>query len=174
MHTAHIILVKAEDHNEAIGKVRSSIDNTEASFADWSDWSVIGNEGIGDSRYSFADFVDGWQGADTHVVGLEEETDLFYQILRTFENYRNAEFNSLKEELKDFDLTSLQVEMDGYFPDVYNLLKLAKLANGEYTYASKIFDLEHWCITTKYFNQEVAENAFEVNNWYAVLVDFHF
>ncbi len=171
MHTAHIILVKADDHEEAVGKVRSNIDNTEASFADWSDWSVIGDEGIGDSRYSFADFIEGWEG-NTHAVGLKDETDLFYQVLNTFKTYRDAEFNSLKESLKDFDLTSfLEIEMDGYYPDVYNLLKLARLANGEYSYESKIFDLEHWCITTKYFDEEVTKGE---NDWFAVLVDFHF
>lgn len=172
MHTAHIILVKADTYADAISTIQSNLDS-ESNFARWAEWAVVGGESIGSPRYTFSNVLYGgeWQGANEFVVSLENEEELFYKVLDNFKTYRDEEFDSLKYSLQDFDFSSLEIEVDGYHPELHSLVNFAKLANGEYDYNSRIYDLEHWCITTKYFDGKVAGGE---KNWFAVLVDFHF
>lgn len=173
MHTGHIILVKAEDHDEAIGAVRSALAPDEGShFASaWSDWAIVGDEGFGGSRFEFRHFLeDGeeWDGASHYAISRDDEADLFYKMLNKFYGFRQAEFDRLKDELRDQDF-SVSLDQDDLL--TYNLHKLAELADSRYCHKSAVYDLENYTANLRYFREDEAQNG---HNWYAVLVDFHF
>lgn len=171
MHTGHIILVKADDHEDAISSVRCLLDDTDSRWASWSDWSVVGDEGFGESRYKFTDFMeDGeeWDGASIYAVSRDDEADLFYKMLEKFYGFRQAAFDRMKDELKDQDF-SVSLDQDDQL--TYKLYKFAELADSHYTYDSGVYDLQNWTANLRYFREAEKNNE---HGWYAVLVDFHF
>lgn len=173
MHTAHIILVKAEDHDDAIATVRSALTPDEGGhFASaWSDWAMVGDEGYGGSRFEFQHFLeDGeeWSGASRYAVSRDDEADLFYKMLDKFYGFRQSAFDRRQDELRDQDFS---VSLDQDDQVTYSLYKLAELADSRYCYESAVYDLVNYTANLRYFRQDEADNG---HGWYAVLVDFHF
>lgn len=166
MHTAHLILVKADDHQDAIDTVRGNLYTDEGSnFAPWSDWSVVGEEG----RFSFTHEYEGWDGASGHAVSLDDEADLFYKVLGDFKTYREREFQTRRQQVEDFSISSFTLDQDDM--DSYHLMKFAELVEGRYTYDSAYYDLKNYTTSLKYFEEDVAQDG---KDWFGVLVDFHF
>ena len=168
MHTAHLILVKAEDHEDAIATVRIALTPDDGShFAShWSDWALVGDEGFGESRYSFRHEYEDWDGASSYAISLDDEGDLFHRELAKFYAFREKAFDRLRSEVSD---EGFAFSLDQDDRASYALRKFAELADGVYTYESAIYDLEHYSTNLKHFRDKEAENG-----WYAVLVDFHF
>lgn len=170
MHVGHLILVKAESHEEAIGKVADSLitESGENSIADWSDWHAVADRGFSDSRWNFADEVEGeWDGASRYAVSLEDEADLFYAMVNKFYGYREAAHARAEQKVQEYGL-SYKLDQDDQ--NSWSLYRYAQLTEGIYCPDSFVYDLENYTPNLKWFRENSAENA----DWYAVLVDFHF
>lgn len=169
MHIAHIVLVKAESHEDAIGAVRANLDDYESRFALWSDWAVVGNEGISNSRWSFEDFGgETWTGADKYAVSRDTERELFDKVVALFVERRQEAFDNLEREITD---NGFSFSLDQDNRESYALTKFAKLADSRYCSDSYIYDLANQTANLRYFREEMANDGEE---WFAVLVDFHF
>lgn len=172
MHIAHIMLIKADSHQDAIDRVRLYLQPDEGqSFADWSDWCIVGEEGALSSRFSFrADYPD-WDGASDYAVSSDDEPDLFNKVLRDAYRRRSDAFLHFRQKLQESGKTSiLDFGLDEDFStDAYTLWKFASLVSNDYYIDSYFYDLEHFTASPKSYNA-----AAEDSGWYAVLVDFHF
>lgn len=167
MHTGHLVLVKAESHDEAIDTVRAALHYSDGeNFAgSWSDWSVVGD----DSRWNFhADFED-WNGASSYAVSLADEADLFHKALNHFYTFRKNEFERLQNQLNDFSFANFKLDQNDM--ESFALVKFAYLAESHYFSSSFVYDLENYSADLKYFRES---EAFGETDWYGVLVDFHF
>lgn len=179
MHTSHLVLIKAESHDDALDEVRSRLepDDGQHFASGWSDWAVVGDGDILDSRYTFTnclsfgendDDIPEWDGASQYAVSLDDEADLFYKALNQFYGYREAEFDRLTREV---DKNGYDFVLDGDSLGSYALYRLAQLSASIYCLDSFVYDLENYSANLKYFREDVAADG---RNWYAVLVDFHF
>ncbi len=96
MHRAHIVLIRAEDYDDAIGEVRFLLDEEETeivgNFAEhWSDWSSIGTS----SRWTFNTLIgDSFSGAHPYAVSLETEREEFQKVLQFFIGMRETSFDA--------------------------------------------------------------------------------
>lgn len=170
MHTAHIMLVKAEDHDDAISRVQIELTPEEGQhFASWSDWSLVGDEGFGNSRYAFE------KEENKYSLSLAEEPEMFMETLDKFIGYRVRETELLKSRIEGVELSSLKAEVDDIdFSEsakAYDVLKFVELVCGHYTYDSAFYDLQNHTTHLKYFRDSVANGE---TDWFIVLVDFHF
>lgn len=170
MHTGHIILVKADDYEDAISSVYCRINDDESWFAsNWSDWASVEK----DSRWEMADFFPkGYTGSNKYVVSYETEKELFEELVESCLDARRAEFVRLADELDlagKSVLTDFDIDEDTML--TWKLRQFANLANSVYCPESKIFDLENYDANLNWFRQDVAEGN---NNWFAVVADFHY
>lgn len=181
MHTGQIILVKAEDHEDAISKVNLAInaDGEQWFASNWSDWAVVANEGMLGSRWTIKDFFDhedeeGNEIATENewVVSYETERKIFDEVVQGRLDARSNNFDNIIRQLKDDGVDSVydfQLDQDNLTS--WNLRRLANLANSIFNSDSMIFDLENFDANLKWFKKEIEDG---VTNWYAVVVDFHF
>lgn len=187
MHIAHIMLVKAEDHENAIETVRSIVGQD--NFCDWSDYAIVGDEGFGSSRYAF-----GFGGlndepllttSNKFAISYDTEREAFDFIYDKFLSYRKAEFANLRKRVEEADVRLLELELDleDYKSEnsdkAYIVRKYCEMAEGIYTEDSRIYDLENWTTNLSYFKQSLEldrnyPSELDETSWFAVLVDFHF
>lgn len=170
MHTGHLILIKAESHDDAISRVKGALEDFESNFgSNWSDWSTVGDDGFTKSRWNFhADFED-WNGASSHAVSLTDEADLFHKALDHFYAFRVAAFERLTNEISGYSLTDFKLDQNDQIS--WALFKFAKLAEAQYGSDSFVYDLENYTPDLRYFRQSTESGE---TDWYGVLVDFHF
>jgi hypothetical protein len=176
MHTGHIVLVKAESHEDAIGIVWTTVNTSDENWfaSNWSDWAVVADEGISGSRYQMADFFeeDTYTGTHPHALSLETESELFYQLVSKKLEEREATFDAVVNKLKEEGVDSLyDFRLDQDDDVSWYLRRLSNLVGSVYTHDSKIFDLENHDANLSYFKKDVEAGN---TNWYAVVVDFHF
>jgi hypothetical protein len=168
MHTGHLILIQAESHQDAIDKVWTALNTDTENFAsEWSDWSLVGDEGIGESRYSFEEFIQ--ELSNKYVVSYETEAVAFQNIFEKFIELRQAGFDRFKEVVQDLNLTSMKMGEDSH--KAWQLSRFADLIWGNYTPDSMYYDLENYTPDLKHFEQSILNGE---TNWYGVIVDFHF
>jgi hypothetical protein len=168
MHTGHLILVKAESHQDAIDRVWTNLNTDTAHFAaDWSDWAVVGDEGIGESRFSLEEFEQ--ELSNKYVVSYETETEAFRTILEKFIELRQKDFDRFKEAVQDLDLASLKMGEDS--DKAWKLSRFADLIWGNYTPDSAYYDLENYTPDLNHFEQSILSGE---TDWFGVIVDFHY
>ena len=165
MHTAHILLVEAESHEEAIDKVRSQVTHSETPYPSWSDWHEIGGR---------------WEnlfGSGKNCLRYTENEKLAEEKIKEWVDGRINEMKRCLEEVKDFDLAE---KLDAYDPEApldykemktYYLYKLAKNLQDSWTPESGVYDLEHGTPNLKAFRERL---AIAPEMQYLVVVDFHF
>ena len=171
MHTGHIILIKADDHEDAISRVWSAINADENWFANaWADWAAIT-----DGRFDLSHFFGGeYNGVHNHAVSYETEKDLFLQLIESRKAERRAEFDRLLAEIKEDGRLNLDnYELDEDSMASWKLYRFSSFVNSSYNPYSKIYDLENYDTNLKNFTLEIESETGE-KNWYGVLVDFHY
>lgn len=175
MHTGHIILVKAEDHQDAVEKVWTAVNADESWFAsNWSDWAVVGTEGYGESRWEMAEFFEKgtYTGKHKYALSCETEPELFYAVIEERLASRKKQFDRIVEQLMESGKTWIHdFELDEDTMDSWHLRHFASLATSVYTSESMIFDLENYDANLKWFRKDVEEGN---TDWFAVVVDFHY
>lgn len=176
MHTGHIILVKGENHQDALERVSVAVmSDGEGWFAsNWSDWAVVGDTGLGESRWEMSEFfAEGtYTGEHKYVLSYETERELFCALVDKQLASRKAEFDRIVDTLMESGKTWIHdFELDEDTMDSWYLRHFANLATGIYTSESKIFDLENHDANLKYFRQDVEAGN---TDWFAVVVDFHY
>lgn len=170
MHTGHLVLIKAESHEDAIDKVRIALNPEEGtSPADWSDWCIVGDEGFGESRYSFDHEYEGWSGASKYAVSLADEANLFHTALNKMYELREKAFERFRDQI--FELGVSIFKLDQNDQESWALYRFAELSDSIYNPESFIYDLENYTADLKYFRQSESEGE---TDWFAVLVDYHF
>ena len=171
MHTGHLILVKAESHQDAIDRVWTTLNYSDSEHfaANWSDWAVVGNEGFADSRWSFPTEITGWTGANEYAVSLRDEPELFNQAFERFYSYRQQAFESFKAKVAELDSSTFELDQDDL--ESWNLVRFAQLVDGIYNPQSHLYDLENYTANPKYFNESVESGE---DDWFGVIVDFHY
>jgi len=168
MHTGHIILIKADSHQDAIDRVRLYLQPDEGqSPADWSDWCMVGDEGIFGSRYSFRHDYEDWDGASDYAVSLDDEADLFHKVLAKMYGLREQAFDDFRERI--FDMGIVGFRLDQNDQESWALYRFSELVESVYNPHSFVYDLQNFTADLKYFRETESEEG-----WYAVLVDFHF
>lgn len=177
MHTGHIILVKAENHEDAISTVWTAVNTSDETWfaANWSDWAVVAHEGISESRWNMKDFLDKedlYTGVNDHALSYETERDLFEKVVQHQLDQRANAFEGVIRSLKDAGVESVyDFNLDQDDQVSWQLRRLGTLASSIYNPDSKIFDLENYDANLKYFRADTEAGN---TNWYAVVVDFHF
>ena len=168
MHTAHIVLVRADDHEDAISTVQNELFEPDYNWCEWSDWAVVV-----DGRYRLSNFFEPntYTGVSEYAVSYDTERVLFDKVLGHFMEVRRTEFNRILDRLElagkgslgDYDLEMLDTH------HAYDLLGFAQLVTGSYTYDSYVYDLNNQTA-----NLSVFRSIPDKSDWFAVLVDFHF
>lgn len=175
MHTGHLILVKAESHQDAIDGIWTNLNSDGEHFAaSWSDWAMVGDEGFGKSRFSLEEF--GVPLQNNYVVSYADERESFETILQKFVDIRTGTFNRFKDELTGNDFSIDQLELNAGSGSAttqfaWTLSRLADLAWGAYTPDSAFYDLENHDTELTLFQKDIESGA---TDWFAVIVDFHF
>lgn len=167
MHVGHILLVEAESHEEALDKVRSTIQYSDNPTPDWSDWNEIGGR--------WSDFF----GKGKDVIRYTENTKLVEEKLTEWLAARKANIDRYYEEVKTLDISNMVTmydpEGERNFGEntmkIWYLRKLAELLNDDWSPDTHVYDLEVWSSNLKSFRERVAV-APEMQ--YLVMVDFHF
>jgi len=163
MHTLQIMLVEAEDKDDALSEVtsRTGLDG-EGSGPDWSDWHEIGGRWGG--------YFDG-----SNVLSYAEDVALAEESIKTGLQWRREEMERLK---KDVDFHNLEELLDSYDPEtpifdhsVWATKRLAEIVMDYWTPDSKLFDLVSYTASLKYFRERVQVSP---EKQYLVAVDFHF
>lgn len=166
MHIGHIILIKAESHDDAIERVRLHL-HDEVTFASgWSDWSVIGNDGWGGSSFSFRNDYEDWAGVSEHAVSQDDEGDLFAKVVNAALEARESEFERLRDRLSE---RGFSYSLDQDDMEAWELHRFAQLAESIYNPYSMFYDLANFTANPKDFRASESDEG-----WYAVLVDFHY
>lgn len=180
MHTAHLILVQAESHEDAAAKVWGYLNSDGEHFAsDWSDWAIVGDEGFGKSRWTLHDFLETpLTLTNDYVVSYKSEREQFNALLSFFENLRQSKFDELKRSIEEISVDSLELPRTHVWSEaiqnVWKLARLADLASGIYTPDSAYYDLENQQVTLggDAYCFDASINAGETD-WFGVVVDFH-
>lgn len=164
MHTVQLLLVEADNHQQAIKKVDSSINDV-----DWSDWAEVGG------RWT------GMFGEDepTNAINYANDPEAFLKWINTFSEYRHTH---MKEALTAFEKggKNLSDIIDEYDPRIndfelgmrgYYLKRLGSLIADYWNSESSIWDLEAGTAGLTYLMERIEKNP---KKQFAVIVDFHF
>jgi hypothetical protein len=171
MHTCHILLVEADNAEEALDYVRAEL-NGEMPSPTWSDWHEVGGRWSG----IFA----GWDDTKD-VLGYTDNPTLAEDILKQFTDYRLANIKRYKQEL-DEAAFSIDKAIDEYdmsnneqrFANGMNLWRVQKLAQmlqDDWTSDSGVYDLKEYTGSLTYFRERVTARP---EKQFLIPVDFHF
>ena len=159
MHVGHIILVEAENEQEARNSVEHHLEN---GYFGWSDWSQLGG------RYH--DFF----GFEGDILNYDDNPTLAEQAIAQANSYRAERLSHyigrIKEEGIDINTLGLPQNFEDSFK-MYPLLKAAEIATGHSSENSYLWDLEYGSSEETDFRKRVAEKP---EHQFLVVVDFHF
>jgi hypothetical protein len=164
MHVGQIMLVEAENAEEAIDKVNSAIIETEYPTPDWSDWKQIGGR---------------WQGTLGAENALPYSDPQAQKVLEEWLAHRAGSIAEYAEAAGKVDLDARVKNYDPFAPNNYaedamnlwRMKKLIQMLDSDWTSDTGIYDLEVWSASLNYFKGR-CELAPEMQ--YLVMVDFHF
>lgn len=173
MHIAHLLLVKAEDREDAVSIVEMELGDFEGRPTTFYDWFVVGEGlgGFGGSRWKISDW--NIETEDPYVVSYQEEKEQFMQLLNNFVEARKEEFEQMKKDVEAISVASLEIFNGDYSKafDAYKLETVAQLASGDYIVESRYYDLSNFSTNIGWFEKDLEKGE---DNWYGVIVDFHF
>jgi hypothetical protein len=164
MHVGQIMLVEAENAEEAIDKVRSAVIETEYPTPDWSDWKEIGGR---------------WQGTLGAENALPYSDPKAQEVLEEWLTHRAGSLAEYAEAAGKVDLDARVKNYDPFAPNdfaedamnLWRMKKLIQMLDSDWTSDTGIYDLEVWSASLNYFKGR-CELAPEMQ--YLVMVDFHF
>jgi hypothetical protein len=171
MHTCHILLVEADNAEEALDYVKSQLMGDDP-YPTWSDWHEVGGRWSG--------LFQGWDDTKD-VLGYTDSPTLAEDIIKQFTEYRLAEIKRYKEEL-DKDGFSMEKAIGEYdmnnnekrFANGMNLWrmqKLSQLLQDDWVSDSGVFDLQEGTGSLTYFRERLSARP---EKQFLVPVDFHF
>jgi len=171
------MLIKAEDHEDAIGWVQAKVTESEDNFPKWSDWHEVAAGRFSLEGFAFDEF--GLELQHNYVVSYETEQEQFEIVLSKLLDYKVNEFAQIKEKLVEAKFSIESIELFSYksfwesenWLQVYDLQKLTQLAGDDYIPESYVYDLENHTPSLKYFYESIQNGD---KNWFGVMVDFHF
>ena len=176
MHSCHLLLIEAEDADDAISKVKSTIEPDDGSYPTWSDWHGGLSEGLA-GRWS--GLFEGWE-ENRDVLQYTENKILADDIIKQFLGYRLEELNKLVSEIEkagEFDLRSYVEKYKPYeqeFSDagmnLWRAQKVIQILNNDWCPYTYSYDLQEHTANLEYFKARL-ETAPEKQ--FIVPVDFH-
>lgn len=169
MHSGHILLVEADNGQEALDYVTAQL-NGEERYPTWSDYHEVGGRWSG----AFKDWGDG------DVMAYYDNPTLAEEVIKEFTDYRLAEVKRYQEELVK-DGFSLDKAILDYDPNdnekrfangmnLWRVYRLAKILQDDWTSDSGVFDLSEGTASLTYFRERLKKNP---KNQYLIIVDFH-
>lgn len=178
MHTIHYIAVEADSKEDAFSTVQSLLINEEgSSFADWSDWHIVGGGRWNTTGSQYHD-------DSTDVVSFAEYPQKFLEILGQVKKWRIEELNRMLEQM-DFDKFKSDIveyiSNDCIMPhdrkydlNSYYIKSAVEMTRDYYSSDSHFYDTVGWYgadmsdIYRRIGESELAQKQ------YLVPVDFHF
>lgn len=170
MHVCQIMLVEAEDAEDALATVRGEITYAEQAYPAWSDWHEIGGRWDG--------LFEGWDET-RNVLGYTENEQLAKDMI---ENFLGNRMQTMKHylEVVEKENVSLEEKVKTYNPyemdykeihAVWSIQRLTKLLSNDWTSDTGVYDLKDHTANLEYFQKRLAENP---TKQFLVPVDFHF
>jgi hypothetical protein len=181
MHTLQFIAVEAENKEDAFQMVLSTLEENPPS---WSDWHVVGGGRWGLDEFPEAN-TNSYENTKETVISFIEEPEVFNKYINITKEQRKAEVKKYAEDLEskttrmesavaEFIENSEVVTEDHLFDmGLWQLSKLVKMLQGEWTYDSAFFDMTYYNSGYKALEERLAEPEV-AKLQYLVPVDFHF
>ena len=171
MHTAHIILIEADNIDDAMDSVASQLSDG----PEWSDWHNANQFGGGES------FAGRWE---KHFFGEENTRDalcyaddpaLAENVIFERLSARQMEIMNLRQQIVKSGFDPLTASHDpyeeGWSMDSFRMRKLLELLDGVWNCDSFIFDLHYSSTNLADFKKRAEANP---TKQFLVAVDFHF
>lgn len=160
MHTLHWIAVEAENEEEAVSKVTSTL--MDSNEGQWWDWF---NDEIG-GRWASNDWCKVYQGKEIYKGITQVKANRKAEVEQALEKIDLDEFKSqlLLYEGEDIKTTD-------YSMNLWRISKLAGLLSGDWNCDSYFYDLEYRDGTMKDLYRRIES---EPDKQFLVPIDFHF
>lgn len=173
MHTGIVLVVEADDADEAVAEV----ENFNEHNAHWSDWNTHGGR--------WADVV------PNAVISYTENPALFTETVEKFKQFIVEERDRLIRDVGDVSIKELVTdpkykfarnepvkdmtpeERDQYFNEtlaLYRAKQLLKLADGDFSAQAHFYDIKEYTTQDTYLLERIKENP---NNQFLVVWDYH-
>jgi len=177
MHVCQIMLIEADNAEEAFEQVASALEENPS----WSDW-----HNANFSNVDAKNFADRWTGTvfgtpDKNGVYNADEAPNFLRYSedpalaeRAITSYLDQRFNDIRSyQAKAVDLASYKYDpyKSGWDTNLYSTKKLAELLNDDWTCDTAIYDLTTWSANLNSFIERVKTNP---DKQWLIPVDFHF
>jgi hypothetical protein len=171
-HVCQIILVQAEDLDDAFSLVANGVED---GYPHWSDWHNADNP-------SSHNFAGRWSGAvfadesdpDTEAPNFLRYSDdpaLAEKVLSDWLEARMSSLREYKSRMTDLATYKYDPYVDDLHMPIYYSLKVAEMLNDNWTPDSGVYDLTNGTANLKWFIDRVKS---EPTKQYLIPVDFHF
>lgn len=177
MHTCQILLVEANDVNEAFSKVENEVDSY---GAEWSDWHNASNAHT-------LNFAGRWEGqvfcsldetgspttdSAPNFLRYSDDPALAEQVLTQWIEERLNVIGNLKSQAIDPRGYEYNIyKEDTFSMEIYATKKLVQLIDDEWNCDSGVYDLESRTASLQNFIKRVSDNP---SKQWLIPVDFHF
>jgi len=172
MHTIHYIGVQADSKEEAYVEVKSNLEDSR-SFADWSDWHVIGGGRWNPNGTPY-------ENDENAIISYVEQPDKFNESISLVRKWRVEEMRYLMDKINtdklisdcvDYISENGQIGPEGKFSmNNYYFEKITNMLSNSYNPDSHYYDLNEWSADLTYIVTRITENP---TQQYLVPVDFH-
>lgn len=169
MHTLQYIAIKAEDKEEAAGRVETLLNEELNPGSSWYDWFIVGG-----GRFSKSE--DPYQDTFETVISYADTPDIFNEKIGECMTARGREFQELLTDYK-LSQTNLLEKFEAYNGGIdfsmefYTVKKMIDIMQGHWDYTSRFYDIDSWSTDTHHMNRSLADGT---KNWFLVPIDFHF
>ena len=184
MHTLHHIAIQANSPEEAFDMVKTALQESDRSPADWSDWCVIGG---GRWHSKGQDYQ--YDEDPSDVLCYADDPEKFIKIVNNSVVRRQQALLELIQYMKEnpedvlysrrqkFMRTDIWpnplLEKEDLDMPFYYLSKIVDLLRDSYSSDSGVFDLTEGTAELKYLRERLLDEEV-CNKQYLVPVDFHF
>jgi hypothetical protein len=171
-HVCQIILVQAEDVDDAFSLVEGRLDET---YPSWSDWHNASNAYTNDfaGRWSgvvFADEANPDKQAPNYLR-YSDDPALAEKVISDWLEARMSTLSDYRTRMADLATTKYNPYVDDLNMPIYYSLKVAEILNDNWTSDSGVYDLTGGTANLRWFIDRVKS---EPTKQYLIPVDFHF
>lgn len=169
MHVAQVMLIQAEDVQDAMDLVRAKLEESPS----WSDWH--------EATISSDTFAGRWASAffgeknTNDTLRYSDDPALAENVIFEQLSSRKMEMDMLRKRVSESGYDPMKVEYDpessGWDMNAFSLARLIALLENDWNSDSAIYDLEDWTGSLAGFRKRVAEAP---EKQFLVVVDFHF
>ena len=176
MHVLHWIAVEADSAEEAFDEVVSTLvadgDWNTVSWADWSDWHVVGG-----GRWSNSQYDNSPEMVKSYTEHKEEFEEALLSVRKNRVNTLDSFWDRVsivrfEKQITDYIETGgEQDEKEPYDMNLWYIGKIAKILSNEYNPDSFFYDLHEHSANMSYLSGRIAEKP---EKQFLVPVDFHY